>query len=114
MSVDVDDIIPSKYIESVSTTQYTAPDKTKCVIDKFIVNNTTNAPVTITINVAPALGAVAGSNEFITTRILAAKQSYNCVEIVGRCLKPGDYISASASVASAVSLGATGRLITTT
>lgn len=111
MAITVKNIIPRKQAEVTQTGQYTALN-CKCIIDKFTATNTTSANVGISINLV-ADGDIAGANNLVVkNRILAPNETYSFPEIVGQCLENGGFISTIASVATSITISATGREIT--
>jgi hypothetical protein len=110
MSVTVENIIPAKDTEAVQTTQYTSAN-VKTIIDKFTINNTTGAGLTIAVNIVPSAGAASSANLLVTTKTIAANSSYEFPELVGHTMAIGDFISTIAS-ATGLTLRASGRLVT--
>ena len=104
-------LIPAKQAENAQTTQYTA---TLCrtIIDKFTVTNTTAGSVAFSANLVTAAGAAAAGNLMISARTIAARDTYNCPELVGHSLAPSDFISTLAGAATSLTIRASGREIT--
>jgi len=90
-------------------TQYTAAVSTRAIIDKMTVTNTTGAAATLTVNLVKAAGAVSASNTIISAQSVAAGTTYVCPEVVGHILNPGDFISAKAGTATALTFRVSGR-----
>jgi hypothetical protein len=90
-------------------TQYTAPANTRTIIDKMTATNTTGAAATITVNLVKAAGSVATTNVVISAQSIAAGTTYVCPEAVGHILNPGDFISAKAGTATALTYRVSGR-----
>lgn len=111
MGVLVKNLIPSKQAESSQTTQYTAVN-CKTVIDKFTGTNTSSSNVTITVNLVSSGGSAGNSNAITYTRTIAPSESYTFPELVGQVLEPGGFISTIASVATSLTIRASGREIT--
>jgi len=103
-------LVPGKYIESSTTTQYTA-NAVKTVIDKFTVNNISSSNVTIDVNIVREGGSASDSNSVIKQHTIPSGVTYLTPEMVGQTLNTGDFITASASIASSVSLRVSGREI---
>lgn len=112
MTVTVRNIIPPKQAEAAQTTQYTATN-CKTLIDKFTVTNTTATAATFAANLVPYGGTAGDSNLILKTRIIAAGECYGCPELVGHALESGGMISTLAGTASALTIYASGREITT-
>lgn len=101
-------IIPSKQAEAAQTTQFTATTKT--IIDKFTATNTTTGDVTFSINLVN-LSGTAGASDLILSRKILAGETYSCTEVVNQTLETGQLISTLASVASSITIRASGREI---
>lgn len=110
MSVTPKPLIDGKYAENAQTTQYTAPALTATTIDKFDARNDDTSAQTIAVNLVPSGGAASGAN-LRKSKTLGPGESYTFPEVVGHTLKAGDFISTIASVASKVSIMASGREI---
>ncbi len=111
MTVTVKNIIPRKQAENVQTTQYTATN-CKTIIDKFTVTNTTAGAVTFACNLVASGEAAGVSNLVLSTRSIAAGETYTCPELVGQVLEPGGFISTLAGAATSLTISASGREIT--
>jgi len=111
MAITVRNIIPRKQAEAVQTTQYTAVN-CRTVIDKFTVTNTTGAPVTISVYLVPSAGAANASNCVLSSKSIAANETYNCPELIGQALEASGFISTIAGAATSLTISATGREIT--
>jgi len=111
MTVTVKNIIPRKQAENAQTTQYTATN-CKTIIDKFTVTNTTAAPVTFACNLVASGGAAGASNLVLSTKSIAAGETYTCPELVGQTLEPSGFISTLAGAAASLTISASGREIT--
>jgi hypothetical protein len=92
-------------------TQYTAGSAERAIIDKMTATNTTGAAVTLTVNLVKSAGAVAASNTVISAVSIAAGTTYVCPEAVGHILNPGDFISAKAGTATAITFRVSGRVV---
>lgn len=112
MTVTVKNIIPPKVAEAAQTTQYTATN-CKTLIDKFTVTNVTATAATFAANLVPYGGTAGDSNLVIKTHTIAAGETYCCPELVGHSLESGGFISTLAGTASALTICASGREITT-
>lgn len=73
-------------------------------ITNAMVNNPTTTVATITINLVQSGGTLGVTNQYVTTATIPAKRAVVLSEIIGRYLKPGDFISVKASVASVLNL----------
>lgn len=111
MTVTSKSIIPAKQAEAVQTTQYLA-DNCTAIVDKFTVTNTTALNVLFSANLVTSSGSASSTNLVIYSRAIAPKETYNCPELVGHTLSPGDFISTLAGTAAALTIRASGREIT--
>lgn len=110
MTVTVKNLFAAKQAENAQTTQYTAVAKTT-IIDKHTVTNTTGGGVAYTVNIVPS-GSVAGAGNQVLSKTIAAGETYQCPEVVGQVLNPGDFISTLAGAAASLTILANGREIT--
>ena len=112
MSVTPRVLVQPVLLATGTTTQYTVPLGTRCIIDKATVVNTSATTRTFSAYLVPSGGAVAVSNYIIDSRAVVPDETYLCHELVGQVLGPGDFIATEASAASALSLRISGREIT--
>lgn len=111
MSVIVKNIIPRKFAEATQTTQYTAIN-CRTVIDKFTATNISANNVTLSVNLV-ASGEVASSNNLVSkSRVIAPNEAYTFPELIGQVLEPNGVISTIAGTASALTISASGRELT--
>lgn len=99
--------INSKTLESAQTTQYTAVS-VRARIDKFTLTNQDAVARAVSVNIVPSGGAAGASNLVLKSKNLLPGQTYECPEIVGQLLEPGDFISTLAPAASSVTCRANG------
>ena len=111
MPVIVAVLIEPKQAEAAQTTQYTVPPGYAVLIDKFTVTNTTGTARNFSINLVTSGSVAAASNCVLSVRAIAPGESYTCPEIVGHVLEAGDFISTLASAASALTVRASGRVL---
>ena len=111
MTVTVTQLIPAKDAETTQTTQYTAPDGTRAIIDKFTVTNTGAANATLSVNLVPLSGTVGADNLIVDARTIAVGECYTLPELVGHNLLPGGMISTIASAAG-LTIMCSGRQVT--
>jgi len=90
-------------------TQYTAPTSTRAIIDKMTATNTTGTAATLTVNLVKLAGAAGVTNTVVSAQSIAAGATYVCPEVVGHILNPGDFISAKAGTATAITFRVSGR-----
>ena len=111
MAIVVKDLISSKYAEATSTTQYTASGVT-AIIDKFTAVNRSASDATISVYLVPSGGTAGDSNIVLKNKSINPGDTYSITEAMGHVLEAQDSIVTIASVASAISLKASGREIT--
>lgn len=111
MAVLVKTLIQSKQAESAQTTQYTAVN-CKTIIDKFTATNTSAGNVTLSVNLVTSGGSAGVSNLIVDSRAIAPDETYTFPELVGQVLEPDGFISTIASVATSLTIRASGREIT--
>lgn len=111
MAVIVKALIPAKQAEAVQTTQYTAVNA-RAVIDKMTATNTTASNVLLSVNLVTAGGSTSSANLIISARAIGPGETYVCTELAGQVLESGGFISTLAGTASALTIRASGREIT--
>jgi hypothetical protein len=111
MAVNVKNIIPPKQAEASQTTQYTA-NNCKCIIDKFTATNNSTVNVAFSVNLVPLSISVGPANLILASKTLVPRETYTCPELVGQVLEAGGRISTLASVASSITINASGREVT--
>jgi hypothetical protein len=109
--VTVKVLVPAKYAENTQTTQYTATGVTT-IIDKFTATNITGTAATISVNLVTVAGTAGNTNLITKTKTLQASEVYTFPELVGQVLGVGDFISAVAGTASAITIRVSGREVT--
>jgi hypothetical protein len=109
--VTVKVLVPAKYAENTQTTQYTATGVT-AIIDKFTATNVTGTAATISVNLVTVAGTAGNTNLITKTKTLQASEVYTFPELVGQVLGVGDFISAVAGTASAITIRVSGREVT--
>lgn len=112
MSISARPLFEANQAAASATTQYTVPASTRTIIDKFTATNTTGGAITLTVYIVASLGSPAAGNTIISAKSLAAGECYTCPELVGQILGAGDYISALASSAGAITIRGSGRELT--
>lgn len=111
MAVNFAVLVPSKSLESATTTQYTATGKT-AMIDKFTVTNFSGAAAIFTVWLVASGATAANSNAAIFSRNIAAGETYLCPELVGQLILPGGFIATNVATGTPLlSCRANGREI---
>ena len=108
MAIQAKMIIPSKVAETVATDQYTSTNVTT-IIDKFTATNTTDATLTLSINLIPNGDTVGDSNLVVDEKSILSKATYSCPEVVGHMLQNGAKINTTASGVG-ITIVASGRV----
>lgn len=111
MAIVLQNIIPRKHAENAQTGQYTSTNA-KTVIDTFTVTNTTATAAVFSVNLVASGGSATDANCVLKTRSIAPFETYACPELVGQSLEANGFISTLAGTASALTISATGRIIT--
>lgn len=109
MTVVVKGLVDPLQLTLSDVTQYTAPANTRTIIDKMTATNTTGVAATLTVNLVKAAGAAGVTNAVVSAQSIAAGATYVCPEAVGHTLNPGDFISAKAGTATALTFRVSGR-----
>ena len=89
---------------ATDTDVVTSQPNTVTRIVKCTATNDTTTPTTITFHKVASGGSVADTNLILNAKVLGNKETYECPEVVGQVLDPGDIISAKAGDADQVSL----------
>lgn len=110
MTITVQNFIVPKFAENVQTAQFTASGG-KAIIDSFTALNTSASNVTFALNIVP-FGGVVGTSNLVISREIAPNETYICPEVIGKVLDDGWVISTLAGAASALTIAASGRLVT--
>jgi hypothetical protein len=111
MTVLVKVLIESKYAANAATTEYTSPNSTKTLVDKFTGTNGSGNTLNLTVYVVPNGGTADPTNQIIAKTLIAG-ECYTFPEIVGRALEQGDFIAILASAATSIVIRSEGRQIT--
>lgn len=72
----------------------TVPLLTTRVIKAATITNTTAAPIAASVFVVPSGGVAGSGNTFISSRSIAAGESYPCPELINQGLNPGGTVQA--------------------
>lgn len=110
MSFQLYPIIEPQFAPSSQTTLFTQNVGAAVRIDSLSVCNTDSIAATISINLVPSGGSAGASN--LTTKLqpIAAGQTWNSPNEVGKVLWPGDFISVICATASVAAISAGGIL----
>lgn len=111
MAITVASIIPAKLAEDTATTQYTV-SAGKLIIDKFTATNTTASAATLRVNIVESGDTAGATNTIVSDKSIAPDETYSLPELVGHVLQEGAFISTNAGTASAITIRASGRLVT--
>lgn len=101
--------LPKVLVENVQLTNayasyYPAPASTLTTISAATLNNTSGAPVTVSISIVPAAGAQGNTNEIATNLSIPAAGAAPTVVagLIGQTLGPGETLQMKASVGTAI------------
>lgn len=101
-------VLVSQQLASSETTQYTGPANSAVKIAKAVLTNTTASAVTVSVSVCKTGQTAGASNRVVSGYSLTAGDSLVVAQLEGQFLGPGDFISAIAGTATAVTLEASG------
>lgn len=85
---------PAQLTGSATTYGTVVAGLAKRVIKSAALTNTTGAPVACTVYLVPSGGTAGAANTFISARTVAAGETYNCPELVGKGLNAGGFVQA--------------------
>lgn len=97
-------VLVSQQLTAAEVTQYTCPASSAAKVAAATVINTTGATATVSISLVKSGGTAGAANRVVSSFSMAAGDSYAIEELAGHFLGPGDFISAVAGTASAVTL----------
>ncbi|MEW1880399.1 hypothetical protein AB0O58_11960 [Rhodococcus sp. NPDC080181] len=96
-------VLVSQQLTAAEVTQYTCPAASAAKLATATVVNTSITATTVALSIVKS-GGTAGVANRVATFSLAAGDSSVVTELAGHFLGPGDYVSAIAGAASAVTL----------
>lgn len=103
-------LMPTQYLATAETTQYTAPSAVKAVlVDELTVANRTAGPVTLVVRVVPSGGTPGNEHELYPSKSLAAGEVY---QVPPFALGPGDFVRTIAGAANSLVGRMSGRVVT--
>lgn|SRR3990167_6790316 len=105
-------LIAGAQLAVTAGTHYTAPANTKAIIKNMTLTNTTANAVTATVHVISTGATETAANMIISARVIAAGETYNCPEAVGKVILATGTIRALAGSATSISIQADGLEIT--
>jgi hypothetical protein len=85
---------PVQLTASAATYGAVVATLTRRIIKSASVVNTTGSPVALTIYLVPSGGAAGASNTLISARTVAAGETYNCPELIGKGINAGGFLQA--------------------
>lgn len=104
-------LIQGKTAEDSATTQYTASNA-QALIDKFTAVNYSGNTATLTVYLVATGGTPGDINAVLRAKSLLPGETYQCPELVGHVLNPGNFISTLASTPGSIAIRASGREVT--
>lgn len=96
-------VLVSQQLTAAEVTQYTCPASSSAKLAAATVVNTSAAPATVALSIVKSGGAAGAANR-VATFTLAAGDSNTVSELAGHFLGPGDFVSAIAGTAAAITL----------
>jgi hypothetical protein len=111
MAVTLTELIPAKYAENSQTSQYTAAVGQTVVIDKFTVTNISASPATLSVNIVASGGTAGNDNLIVDAKSIAVGETYTLPGLIGQVLNAGSFISTLAGTATALTIRASGRVV---
>lgn len=112
MTITPQALIAGSQIAATATTYYTAPANTKAIIQNMTLTNTTAGALTATVHIISTGATETASNMVISARVIAAGETYNCPEVIGKVLLATGTIRALASSATSITITASGVEVT--
>lgn len=109
MSVTAKCLIQSKYAANSATTEYTTPDNTRTIIDKFTATNHDAGAQTISVHLIPFGGATSDNNLIVKAKSMNAGETLELTDLKNHILNAGDIISVFGSTANKITIRASGR-----
>ena len=101
-------LVEGSQLTASAATYYTTPPNTKARIDALTLTNTSAAAASVALHLVPAGGTAGDGNVILKAKAIEAGGSYSVREALGHWLEAGGTIQALASVATAVTLVASG------
>lgn len=111
MTVIVDNLIPAQAMAASPTAYYTVPAGTRVILDKITATNTSGIPAIVSLFIPNSGDGASTANTITSSKTIGAGVAYLFPEAVGHVLTAGQYIALN-STSSAVSLRASGRIVT--
>lgn len=112
MAVSSAVLVDSKTMEDIQTSQYTVPTGVTAIIDRLTVTNVSGSDAAVSVNLVPAGASATSSNLIVKYKMISAWRSYTFPEVTGHALSAGESISTIATVASALNIRVSGRVVT--
>lgn len=109
MNVSVIKLIESQRAETVATSEYVSSAIT--IVDKLTITNTTENNETVNVYLVPNGGSVGDDNAVMRNYLVQKRAVELSLGVQGHVLDEGDAIWISASTADALTIRASGRLI---
>ena len=110
--ITVQKLVAGSQLTGSAATYYTAPANTKAVITNMTLLNTTAGAVTATVHVISTGATETASNMIVSARVIAAGETYNCPEAVGKVMLATGTIRALAGATTSISIQADGYEVT--
>lgn len=105
-------LIAGSQLTTSAATYYTAGTNVKAIITNMTLTNTTATARTATVHVISAGATETALNMIISARVIAAGETYNCPEAIGKVMLATGTIRALAEAGTAISIEASGYEVT--
>lgn len=112
MAITPAKLIAGSQLTTAAATYYTAPANTKAIIHSLTITNPTAGALTFTVYLVATGASESNSNIIIPTRTIAAGETYNCPEAVGKVILATGTIRALASAGTSVAIQGDGVEVT--
>lgn len=110
MAIVLKELVPTKQLENVQTTQYTATNVIAS-IDKATVTNISGGIIVVDVNLVESGGSAGISNLVVQSKAVQPNETYTFPELVGHVLSNGSFISTNCDTATASVFRVSGREI---
>jgi len=112
MTVAITRLLDPVQVANSTTTYYTVASKTTVVLRRLVVCNTDTSTRTLTVYLVENGGSAGNSNMAIDAQNITPNETWLAAELEGLVLTAGDTIQMVASSASALTVHASGTVIT--
>lgn len=89
-------------LTTAAATLYTSPTNTRTIVGQATFTNVSATPQLLTVYIVRSGGTATDSNILVDAKPLAPSESYQCYELNGQMLNPGDFIQGKADANSVI------------